>query len=265
MIRPVELSAAIALGWSLLLKLGLTSAAVVIALLAGSGNLTLVLAGPLTLLMVVPAATFLARLYGGNAPQQALALGPTSRLELLIGASLGVLLQLPAGYVSALVERRFPTPPEQLHAQLAALIPSSLPMALAMLLSAAVLVPFAEELFFRGAIFTPLLRSGPEVVAIIATSLGFVLAHAEPRNWLPLLLVALVLGELRRRAGSIWPGVCLHAAFNAATLLVVFVTRPREVNATEASWQAALGGALLCALGVWLFGRVSARRLVEVG
>jgi membrane protease YdiL (CAAX protease family) len=207
----------------------------------------------------------LAKLYGGREPRQALALGRTSHLELLIGASLGVSLQLPAGYVSALVERRFPTPPEQLRAQLDALLPSSSPMAVAMLLSAAVLVPFAEELFFRGALFTPLLRSGPELVALIATSLGFVLAHAEPRNWLPLLLVALVLGELRRKAGSIWPGVCLHAAFNAATLLFVFVTRPREVKAAEASWQAAVGGALLCALGIWLFGRVSARRLVEVG
>lgn len=265
MTRPAELSAALALGWSLLLKLGLTSAAVLMAVLMGSSNLTLVVAGPLTLLVVVPAARFLAQLYGGREPLRAFALGPATRLQLLLGASLGVLLQLPAGYVSALIERRFPTPPEQLHAQLQQLLPSSTWMAVAMLVSAAVIVPFAEELFFRGALFTPLLRSGPESVAVVATSLGFVIAHAEPRNWLPLLLVAVVLGELRRRAGSIWPGICLHAAFNAATLLFVFVTRPREVKPTEASWQAALVGAILCAIGVWVFGRVSARRLVEVG
>ncbi|HEY6077154.1 MAG TPA: type II CAAX endopeptidase family protein [Polyangiaceae bacterium] len=265
MTQPGELSAALAFGWSLLLKLGLTSAAVLLAVLLGSGNLTLVVAGPLTLLLVVPAAGLLARLYGGREPQRAFALGRAPTPQLLLGASLGVLLQLPAGYVSALIERRFPTPPEQLQAQLQQLLPSSSWMAVAMLLSAAVLVPFAEELFFRGALFTPLLRSGPESVAVLVTSLGFVMAHAEPRNWLPLLLVALTLGELRRRSGSIWPGVCLHAAFNAATLLFVFVTRPREVKATEASWQIALGGAVLCAIGVWLFGRVSARRLVEVG
>lgn len=265
MIKPAELSAAIALGWCLLLKLGLTSAAVLMALLFGGTNLALVVAGPVSLLVIWPAANFLARLYGGRNPREALALRPVSPLQLMIGASLGVLLQLPAGYVSALVERRFPTPPEQLHAQLQQLLPSSSWLAVGMLVSAAVVVPLAEELFFRGALFTPLLRSGPALVAVITTSLGFVIAHAEPRNWPPLLLVALVLGELRRHAGSIWPGVGLHAAFNAATLLFVFITRPTEVKAQDASWQAALVGALCCGLGVWLFARVSARRLTEVG
>ncbi len=88
------------------------------------------------------------------------------------------------------------------------------------------------------------------------------MAHQEPRNWAPLLIVALVLGELRRLGGSIWAGVALHAAFNAATLLFVFVTRPAEVKLQDGSWQLATIGSLLVIGGVWLFARVSAREAV---
>lgn len=261
--QKTELSAALALGWSLLVTCGLVSVAMVVGMLLGSSNWAIVVAGPAELLVMVPAAKLIARFYGDREPHRAFGLGAAPPLELIIGASLGVLLQLPASYLNGLVERRFPMPPEALRAQLGALTPGSPQMALLMLLSVALLVPFIEELFFRGALFSALLRSGPAFVAIWTTSIAFVLAHQEPRNWAPLLLVALVLGELRRRSGSIWAGVALHAAFNASTLLFVFFTHPVEVKADTSAWPQALVGCALCGLGIWLFGRVSARRLAE--
>lgn len=263
MIKPAELSAALALGWSLLVTCGLVSVAMVVSLLFGSSNMALVVAGPAEFLVMFPAAKLIARFYGDPNPRQAFALGGVSPVELVIGATLGIFLHLPAGYLSTLVEQRFPTPPDVLRAQLHAFSPSSGPIAGAMLLSVAVLVPVVEELFFRGALFSALLRTGPAFVAIWTTSIAFALAHQEPRNWAPLLLVAVVLGELRRRGRSIWAGVALHAAFNAATLLFVFVTRPVEIKPEASSWQAGAVGAVLCGLGVWLFGRVAARRLAE--
>lgn len=258
-----ELSAALALGWSLLMTCGLVSTAMVVAVLFGNSNLAIVVAGPVELLVMFPAARLIARFYGDREPRRALGLGGASPLQLVIGASLGVILHFPAGYLSDLVERRFPTPTESLQAQLAALTPSSPVFAVLMLVSVALIVPLVEELFFRGALFSALLRSGPAFVPIWTTSIAFVLAHQEPRNWAPLLLVALVLGELRRLGGSIWAGVALHAAFNAATLLNVFVNRPVEIKPESSSWQIGAVGAVLCALGVWLFGRVSERRLAE--
>lgn len=263
MSRALALSAPLALAWSLLLTLALFSVAVVVSVAFGATNQGIVAGGVAELLIMLPAARYLARVYGGADQRAALALAPASRLELLIGGSLGVILHLPAGYLSELVERRFPTPPEALRAQLQALTPSSALMAVAMFICVAAVVPYVEELFFRGALFTPLLKTGPGFVAVWTTSIGFALAHQEPRNWAPLLLVAVVLGELRRRGGSIWAGVALHAAFNAATLLFVFVTKPVDVKPQGGSWQLAAVGALLCGVGVWLFGRVSARRLAE--
>ncbi|MES1182564.1 MAG: type II CAAX endopeptidase family protein [Myxococcales bacterium] len=261
--RPAELSAALALGWSLLLTLGLLSVAVLVGALFGSSNLAVVVAGPAELLLMVPAARFIARLYGDPEPNKAFALGAVSPLELVLGASLGIILHLPAGYLGALVERRFPTPPELLRAQLQQLTPSSALLGAGMLLSVALIVPFAEELFFRGALFGALTRSGPAFMAIWTTSIAFALAHQEPRNWAPLLLVALALGWLRSLGGSIWSGVALHAAFNAATLSFVFMNRPLDVKPQEGSWQLASIGCVLSVGGVWLFGRVAGRRLAE--
>ena len=263
MIRRPELSAALALGWSLLVTCGLVGVAVLVGVLFGNSNWAIVIAGPAELFVMLPAARLLAKWYGKGEPRHDFALAEQPALELVIGMALGVLLHLPAGYLSELVERRFPTPPEALRAQLAALTPASGGVAALMLVSVALVVPFIEELFFRGALFTALLRSGPALVAIWTTSIAFVLAHQEPRNWAPLLVVALVLGELRRRGGSIWAGVALHAAFNATTLLFVFVNRPVEVKPESSSWQLGALGAALCGVGVWLFGRVSGRRLSE--
>jgi membrane protease YdiL (CAAX protease family) len=261
--RPAELSAALALGWSLLLTLGLLSVAIVVGTLFGSSNLAVVVAGPAELLLMVPAARFIARLYGDPDAKKAFALGPASPLELVLGASLGIILHLPAGYLGALVERRFPTPPELLRGQLQQLTPTSAVLGVGMLLSVAVVVPFAEELFFRGALFSALTRTGPALVAIWTTSIGFALAHQEPRNWAPLLLVALTLGVLRSLGGSIWAGVALHAAFNAATLSFVFMQRPVEVKPGEGSWPLGAIGLALSVGGVWLFARVAGRRIAE--
>ena len=260
MTRTMPLSASLALAWSLLLTLGLVTSAILVATLFGGGNLAVVMAGPAELLLMGPAAVLLARLYGDADRRRALALAPASPLELLIGGSLGVILHLPTGYLSELVERRFPTPRNVLDAQLHALTPSSPLMAALMLLSVAAIVPFAEELYFRGALFTPLLRSGPAFVATWTTSIAFAIAHQEPRNWGPLLVVALVLAELRRLGGSIWSGVALHAAFNAATLVMVFVERPTEIKPQTGAWQLAVLGGALTVAGVWLFARVAGRR-----
>jgi membrane protease YdiL (CAAX protease family) len=165
--------------------------------------------------------------------------------------------------LSALVERRYPTPPRQLELELAMLTPSTPAMAIGMFLSIALLVAFVEEIYFRGALFTALGRSNPAFVALWTTSIAFAIMHPKPRDWASLFVVAVVLGELRRRASSVWPGIVLHAAFNATTLLVVFITRPAEIKPQEGSWPLAAMGTVLVVSGVILFGRVAARRALN--
>jgi hypothetical protein len=260
MTKPPELSAALALAWSLLVTLALASVAVVTGLVFGASNLGLVAGALFEVALLLHVSRLLARLYGGPDRTRALATGAVAPLELGVAAALGVALQGPANYVSALVERRFPSPPSKLSAQLAQLVPESALLGVLMFAAVALLVPLAEELFFRGALFTALSRSGPAFVAIWTTSLAFTLAHLDPRTWAPLFLVALVLGWLRRVAGSIWPGVALHAAFNATTLGYVFWQKPVELEPAEASWPWAAGGGAFSLAASWLLARLASQR-----
>ncbi len=262
--QPLPLSPGLALGWALLLTFALFAVNVAIGGLLGPTNLALVVAGPVELLLMWPASQLIARLYGSGRQSRDFAWAPVPPLELLIAASLGVLVHLPIGYVGALVERRFPTPTKQLQLELAMLTPSSPAMAIGMFLSAAVIVAFVEELFFRGALFGALRRGSSGAVSIVTTSVAFALAHPKPRDWAALFVIALALGEVRRQSGSIWPGVALHAAFNATTLLFVFITRPVEVTPQAGSWQLACIGTALTLSGLVLYGRVASRRFGEV-
>jgi membrane protease YdiL (CAAX protease family) len=264
MIKPPELSAALAIGWSLLITLGLVSVGVFCGLLFGGSNLGLVVGALLELALLLPTARLIGRLYGGRGPTEAqsLATAGAAAPELLLGAVLALLLQGPVGYLMVLVERRFPTPPAELKAQLVQLTPESPLLGALMFVGVALLVPYAEELFFRGALFTQLERHSPRFVTLWTTSLAFTLAHVgQPRHWPALFVLALVLGVLRRQSRSIWPGVALHAAFNAITLLHVFIKRPTEPEVPNIPWQVAAGMTALSLLGLWLFGRISARRL----
>jgi membrane protease YdiL (CAAX protease family) len=81
-----------------------------------------------------------------------------------------------------------------------------------------VIVPFVEELTFRGLGFSLLRRYG-EWMAIVLTGLLFGLAHGLVEA-LPLLVAFGVgLGYLRSRANSVYPGMVVHGLFNAASLV----------------------------------------------
>jgi uncharacterized protein len=88
-------------------------------------------------------------------------------------------------------------------------------------LVAATLVPFAEELFFRGLGVRALTFLG-SAVAILGTALVFALGHG--------ILVALpifvafgaALAWVRLRSDSVWPGIVAHGLFNALALIAVY-------------------------------------------
>jgi membrane protease YdiL (CAAX protease family) len=216
-------------------------------------------------ILYVGCAFGIARVFTRGDLREGLALRGVSLGELAFAAFLGPALHLTAGFIDALVELRFPTPPQQLAQQLAALTPHSELHAAALLAGVALLAPFAEEVFFRGALFSALERSSPARVAAWATSIAFTLAHQEARRWAPLLLVAWVMGELRRKSASLWPGLALHVAFNATTLLAVFVTRPVRPEPPVLHVPGALLGTVLVIAGLYAFSRAaSARRSKEL-
>ncbi|MEV0615744.1 type II CAAX endopeptidase family protein [Nonomuraea sp. NPDC050404] len=89
----------------------------------------------------------------------------------------------------------------------------------------AVATPIGEELAFRGVLANALNRYGWWADVLVSSAV-FAVAHGLN----PVLPVAFVIGVLCavlfRRTGSIWPGVCVHAANNASSIVMPLLLAP---------------------------------------
>jgi membrane protease YdiL (CAAX protease family) len=178
--------------------------------------------GLIALLVVGPGALSWSEM--GVRPPSADALG-----QLLSGAVFGVPLVFLSGLI-ALVLSAFIAPS-----------PSPLPEAedvlggIINLVSAALIAPVAEELFFRGFATTAWLRALGERTAIIRGALFFAAAHVIPLivgapdigqvafAFLVRLPVAVALGWVFVRRRSLYAAIGLHAVFNGLPALLLLL------------------------------------------
>jgi membrane protease YdiL (CAAX protease family) len=88
-------------------------------------------------------------------------------------------------------------------------------------LVAGTVVPFAEELFFRGLGVRALLPLGG-AAAIAVTALAFGLGHGILVALPVLVPFGLALAWVRLRSDSVWPGMLAHGLYNGSALLYVY-------------------------------------------
>ena len=84
-------------------------------------------------------------------------------------------------------------------------------------------VPFAEELFFRGVGVPAWLPFGP-LAAIVVTALAFGLGHGILAALPVLIPFGLAQAWVRWRSDSVWPGAIAHGFYNGTALVVVYLT-----------------------------------------
>ncbi len=106
------------------------------------------------------------------------------------------------------------------------------PLAFAVLLvAAAVIAPFVEELFFRGFLFGVYRRKQPVWLAYLVSSVLFTILHLEPNRMnvsqmaglsAGIFLLALLLAWVYQRTGSLYPGMIAHAINNATGLILFY-------------------------------------------
>lgn len=84
-------------------------------------------------------------------------------------------------------------------------------------------VPFTEELFFRGLGVRVLRFLGP-VVAVAGTAIVFALAHGILVAIPAVGFLALLLGWLRVRTDSVWPCVIAHAFYNGVGVTAFYLS-----------------------------------------
>ena len=94
----------------------------------------------------------------------------------------------------------------------------------ATLIVSVLVAPFCEEVFFRGFVFTGLLRGLSLGWAVVLSALIFAVAHADPGSFAVLFIIGLALAFLRWHTGSIWPGILLHLLNNGIGVLLIVLT-----------------------------------------
>lgn len=75
--------------------------------------------------------------------------------------------------------------------------------------------PIGEELFFRGYVFTSLIRRGSPLFALIISSVLFAAYHLDYVHFLDFFGTGLVLGYVRMKAGT-KASIGAHALFNSS-------------------------------------------------
>lgn len=72
-----------------------------------------------------------------------------------------------------------------------------------------------EELYFRGLLYGRLDARFGVASAVVGSAGIFGLAHFAPNTFPALFALGLVLGLVRMRSSSVWPGMAIHGANNA--------------------------------------------------
>ena len=78
----------------------------------------------------------------------------------------------------------------------------------------AVVTPLAEEVFFRGFVFSGLMPRFGVVKALLLSAAIFSAFHVSVGVLIPVFVTGLLLGLLYHKTGSIWPCILAHAGQN---------------------------------------------------
>lgn len=84
--------------------------------------------------------------------------------------------------------------------------------------------PISEELFFRGLVFSGLLKWGFWPAALISAFM-FSLVHFDPGSLIPFMGIAVLMCWLYWRRGSLWDAILFHFAFNTLSFSILVATR----------------------------------------
>lgn len=92
-----------------------------------------------------------------------------------------------------------------------------------MLVFAGVLVPIAEELFFRGVVYRWLRDKWGVAVGAVVSGLVFGVAHFEPATVVPAIIMGIALALVFERSKSLWPGILIHILNNASAIALLYI------------------------------------------
>lgn len=90
---------------------------------------------------------------------------------------------------------------------------------------AAVFGPIAEEIFFRGFMYTAVKKALGVFWGCVITAVVFSLLHAHVVGFLPIMALGILLAYIYEKTGSLVSCISVHVIHNVAMVMVVFLMR----------------------------------------
>jgi len=175
-----------------------------------------------------------------------------------LGALVGCGLSPTSMWLDAIFAKRFPSSPADLEVYERIFDAPTPGKKLALVLALVLVMPICDELFFRGALFTPLKRGRKAESVVLATAVyDTLLLGSNAREIASILVAALAVSWLRAVSGSVFPSIAARVTFFGVQVVPIVLAREPQATGTVA-----LAGAALAALslaGVAAVGKRSTR------
>lgn len=92
-----------------------------------------------------------------------------------------------------------------------------------MLLLGGILVPIAEEVVFRGVLYTWLRERWGIWIGVIISSLIFAVVHIDIAIAVTAFVLAIVLALIYEYSKSLWPSIAIHAINNSVKIILIYL------------------------------------------
>jgi len=89
----------------------------------------------------------------------------------------------------------------------------------------AILGPIAEEIFFRGFVYSAIKKRMGLVWAVLLSSVLFAGLHAHLVGFFPIVVLGILLAYLYEKSGSLIPSITVHVIHNSAMIFLVFLMK----------------------------------------
>lgn len=150
-----------------------------------------------------------------------LALRMPSIPAVIFALAVGAALSLPAEWLAQVLDSRFPHPPQEQEALDRLYSVATAGKRVVLVTTLVFLQPAFDELFFHGALFTPLRRTRRAEAVVLATAAFETLSNGNPRAMILLVVATLVFAWIRGATGSIFPGMLARMAFWSVSIVPV--------------------------------------------
>jgi membrane protease YdiL (CAAX protease family) len=95
---------------------------------------------------------------------------------------------------------------------------------ISLIIGIGLIAPFAEEIFFRGYLYSVMDERLGGYPAVLITATIFSLLHLQPAMIPPILVMGIIMGYLRMKSGSIVPSLVFHCINNSFAVLMIYLS-----------------------------------------